>query len=181
MALRKKAAVDLDGVICDFLSEVQRHWGEPRIPLTWTLEEMYPDISDEQIDALVNSPQIYLRLKPLPGAIQGVRALMRRYYVVYITMRPMVVREETRTWLEHYGVLAKAFYTDDKAQFVNDRKFAIAIEDHLDTARAMAQVCPKVFLVDQLYNAGPCGRAMRIGSWEHQNWWPEILKELGDS
>lgn len=171
---QRKLICDIDGVCADFLAEAIRTWGDPPIPSTWSLEEMFPQVSDEQIAQFLNQETTYLRLAPVEGAREGLQVLKNAgWNVTFVTSRPKHLTGITTAWLIQHGFSTKktpVIFTD-KVGLALARKAKAAIEDNTDTARALAQVCPRVFLMDRPYNFGPCGKAMRVvGDTDWEKW-----------
>lgn len=178
---QRKLICDIDGVAANFLAEAIRTWGDPLIPNTWSLEEMFPQVSDEQIAQFINQETTYLRLKPIEGAREGLQVLTNAgWHIVFVTSRPKHLVGITTAWLIQHGfstAQTPVIFTN-KVDIALARKAKAAIEDHIETARALAQVCPRVFLMDRPYNFGPCGRATRITGETDWEKWAEIVQLL---
>lgn len=171
---QRKLICDVDGVVANFLAEAIRAWGSPQIPHTWSLEEMFPQVPDDQIAAFLSQETTYLRLKPIEGACEALQVLRNSgWHITFVTARPKHLIGITTAWLIQYGFATEKtpIIFADKASVVLTRKAKAAIEDNVEAARAMAQVCPRVFLMDRPYNFGPCGKAMRVvGDTDWEKW-----------
>ena len=97
METKKKIVyVDMDGVLVDFKSGV-RKFG--------------PDVlasCDGQYD---NIPHVFSKMDPMPGAIEGFKALQEKYDVYVLTTAPWrneTALQDKKDWLKKYlGVLIK--------------------------------------------------------------------------
>jgi len=171
---KKRIACDIDGVVANFLAGAVEYWGEPQIPVAYSLEEMFPHIPEEDLGTWVDLPSTYVDLPLVDGAREGISRLREAYSITFVTSRPEFVEDATVEWLEKQGLLGlRLIVAWDKAAVIEQYGFSVAIEDDLEMARRLAQFCPRVFLLNWPYNSGPCGRAMRVNDWE------EIVTILG--
>jgi len=172
MAQRKLLACDIDGCVADFYQRVIEYWGEPRIPQAYSLEEMYPYISDEQIEDFVISPNAYVDLNPVEGALKAITDL-RKYgwRIQFITKRPALLAVETDDWLYDNGFISIGYeipllFVENKTAPFESGVYGAMVEDNLEQARGIAELCPRVFLLDMPYNDGFCGKAVRVEEWQ---------------
>jgi uncharacterized HAD superfamily protein len=178
MAQRKLLACDIDGCVANFYERVIESWGNPRIPQAYSLEEMYPHISDEQIEDFIISPDAYTDLNPVEGALEAIISLRENdWRIQFITKRPEHLELETDDWLYDHGFIDIGYdlpllFVEDKLWQFKDGKYGAMVEDNLAQARGIARLCPRVFLLDMPYNNGPTGKAVRVEEWQ------EIVDEL---
>lgn len=89
--------IDMDGVIADFDSAIQRH-----APLFKT----DPTIDQAIVDSICEeNPRIFYGLDPLPDAIDSVKHLMDHYEVYFLSTPMWTVPNsftDKRLWIEHY-------------------------------------------------------------------------------
>jgi len=171
---RKRIACDIDGVVADFLAGAVKYWGEPQIPVAYSLEEMFPNVPEKELLTWIGLSSTYTELPLVEGAVGAIAQLRRRYNIIFLTSRPPFTEGVTQSWLARHGLRGHGLViTYDKLAVIEQRGIQIAVEDRLETARVLAGTCQRVFLMDQPYNSGPCGRAMRVNGWN------EIVNLLG--
>lgn len=89
------------------------------------------------------------RLGPIPGAVEGIKALKGHYKLVIVTSRQSTIQKETGSWLERHfpetfaGVHFANYWDPElpkvsKADVCGAIGAEILIEDHLDYARVCA-------------------------------------------
>lgn len=157
-------AVDIDGVCADLLEEAIRTWGTPLVPYAYSLEEMFPMVPEREIEKWVSSPLTYQNLSPIEQAKESLVSLKKSgWHIVYATYRPFYI--ETNTWLNANGFpAADIVHATDKRDCVEECD--VVVEDNLDTAVSLTEVCDNVFLVDWPYNQGPTEDAIRVRGWK---------------
>jgi len=99
----------------------------------------------------------YLGRRPMPGAAEGVRALMERFDCKVLSARSDAARGLTESWLaQHIGFVPelhlRADWREKPAQFkarkVIELRALAHFEDDPHTAQWLAELLPAVFLVD---------------------------------
>lgn len=179
---------DVDGVLADFHSAfiplVKKHTGidvkvGPEGPTTWNYHldaGVTPAQGRELWNIIKASPDFFMRLKPLSGAIETLRLLdaLQGYYhaqTAFITARSGdTAHEQTKRWLRSHGMsdpqvlIVKS--ADDKAAVAAGLKLDVFVEDKLENAVAAHEKgVPNVFLLDYPYNQGVIAREiMRVSS-----------------
>lgn len=116
MVERETIYVDMDGVLCDFVGAAIKALGS----------DLPPEDTDERkkaIDDCQAIPHFYLDLEPIPGALEGYKALDERYDV-YILSAPSWDNpfsfSDKRIWVEnHLGLIVykKLILTHNKGHF----------------------------------------------------------------
>lgn len=166
-------ALDIDGVVANFLSEVIKYWGEPQVPYVYSLEEMFPSVSDEDLAYWIKLPQTYTRIEPFPEALEAIDILLPKWQVMYITSRPFspTMQRVTIDWLTHHHILFPVYFASNKKTIVNLYRCGASVEDNLTQAKEIAVTMEttdkrhKSFLLDRPYNSGSCAPAVRVYSW----------------
>lgn len=161
-----RVAIDIDGCCANLLDGAIEMWGEPRVPYSYSLEEMFPMVPTIDIINWVSSPSTYRHLAPINQAAESLSLLKKdKIKITYVTSRPFNIRIETAIWLERNSFPnAEIIHTQDKANQV--RGWDVAVEDSLSTALKMSKVCNTVVLMDWPYNQGACDSVVRVSDWE---------------
>ncbi len=166
-------AIDIDEVLADFANpldkyikgkfglKMDRHkWNTDRWWQTWGGSRT---TAIGKIYSFLTSAE-FKRIKPVPGAVAGVRALEKMgHELMVITGRPAEVMPETRKWLERYfpGQFVRVECTDfhiakgghkTKGVICNEFGCQVMIDDFPHYAEECADDDTKVFLFDTGYN-----------------------------
>ena len=150
---RPLVTFDIDGVLC------RNPWGinpggvsaraatPPRFPRpTWPVERF-----------------LYLRRKPMPGAVEGFRAVAERFECAVVSARGEGSRPLTEDWLSRtLGVLPPVRLRSSwrerssafKARVIPPLQPLAHFEDDPNTALLLAERIPHVFLIDWPRNRG---------------------------
>ncbi len=155
--------VDLDSTVADLLTPLLAlHNAENDDDLTveritsWNILEHVKVGTVSAMEALFARPGLFFNLAPLPGAIEGVRALDTAGHDVYVVSA-----------VEHApGFSEKAAWVHHHLPFISKRKFILAHDKHLisadaliddwpGTAKAMRAAQPQCFVtgIKYPYNA----------------------------
>lgn len=135
-----KIGLDLDGVVADFVGAANKWFkaqsGHPEeIPADcWDWYLKYPggvELGERLFVDAVNEG-LYMRCKPVPGALDGILMLVKAGHdVTFITYRQGDTAEaDTRAWLRrwHFGYLPVVF-TKDKGSV----EWELHLDDHPET------------------------------------------------
>lgn len=116
----------------------------------------------------------YLGRRPMPGAVEGVRLLSNTFRWEVVTARSEVARTLTEQWFRrHFGVTPvihmRPHWRETSAQFKARMVTALQpmahFEDDPFTAAWVAELCPRVFLVDWPRNRALAGEnILRVAS-----------------
>ena len=125
--MSKIVLVDMDNVIVDFSKQFHSVWKmthpdkKMAHPDTWNLfelERMYP-LWEKEIEDLMHLEGFFLNMKPINGAIEGIKRISE-YYDTFICTSPMLsehcIKEKIQWIQEHLGNewLKKLIVTKDK-------------------------------------------------------------------
>jgi hypothetical protein len=171
-----KIAVDMDGVLTDFVTPFSKMLRtmtgvelEPlsaTYPTTWNYH-LDAGVTKAQADAvwdlIKSSPTFWARMNPLPGVWIDLEKLERTSYngneVFYLTSRPGIdVQRQTARWLVGQNIFAPSVIVADNARHKGEIAAALRldafIDDNVDNCEAVRHFSPRtrVFIKDQPYN-----------------------------
>ncbi len=184
-----KIGIDIDEVVAKYaegyLEIFQREYGKAanfENISSYNFNESL-GISKEESDKLnslfINS-EIFDNLKLIEGARESVIELSKQHDIIFITFRPMHLKEKTKNFIEKIFpnhsfeiFYAREFPNKSKAKACNSLGVNVILEDHAPAALDCANNGVKVFLFDKPWNKGT----------EHENIirvrnWQEVLKKL---
>jgi uncharacterized HAD superfamily protein len=102
-----KIGIDIDDTICEALDGLAA-WAKTKYGLSFGKEDITtyggPTFEGKRLanlfDECYSDPEVVEALRPVPGAISGVRNLLRRgHRIVFLTARPDFTRDATIRWL----------------------------------------------------------------------------------
>jgi uncharacterized HAD superfamily protein len=167
-----RVGLELDGVVCDIVRAAEEAWGKPDVPCAYSLEEMYPMVSSDNLSLWRSSNSTYRRMHPVPHACESLVSLSDNHHIVVITSRPKHLSKVTQDWLKLHGLdFVRVIHTYSKDAQVVTSRIDVFIESLADVANAISDVCD-VYLFNQPYNAGRTVQAKRVGDWK------QLVKEL---
>lgn len=173
-----KIAIDIDGVVCDFITSFLRV----------LKEEHGLDMAREHIDTwelpvrLGLGPYEVLKMitkthetglaKPMPNAIAGIRKLTESHAVAFLTARPTASKRATFAWLAKHGLGGINVIwvgTKPKCYLVNYYKFDVMIDDSLEELMPVLDTSSscRLIVLDQPWNQSYnlSGALMRAKDW----------------
>lgn len=178
LAPSKVIGVDLDGVLADLAEGVIKKLNSlfsirvTREHITSHNIEECLGVSGDQVRAIFSSEDIFVNLAPVSGAKEAIQRLRERGWYVHIVTDRFSHENDwsvSRDWLTNNGFrwehldLVRAREKPAYARIHGIRYF---IEDNVDTARALASVCERVFLINEPYNQGSVPEnVVRVGTW----------------
>lgn len=126
--------VDLDGVMVDFIGGWKKIWNQKypdrqitADPSVFLLEDAYSGIgTEEEIVGIMQTPEFFLRLDPVPGAIEAFKQMQDTGLQLYICSSPTSnshSHKEKIDWVEmHLGKewKNKTILTKDKTMVHGD-------------------------------------------------------------
>lgn len=163
--------VDLDGVVFDSTTPLQRHAcavlgldaGEyVRPPERYDIFDHFPEAHKPALARLKRrafdecDPDVYAEAEPI-RAVSELLGEIDRYYRLsaYLTARPPRAAVTTQRRLAEIGAPdAPVIHTRDKAAACYRLYTRYAIEDNYEYAQQMARLGVRVFLIDLPYNQG---------------------------
>lgn len=141
---RPLVGVDLCNTVAEIDAALRRHFNVP------------PQLRQRDLKGFGATPEFFrseagLRIfeeaQPIPGAVEGVRELIRLgYEVVYLTARPVQAIQVSRIWLARHGFPrpTNVLCTEDKPAACRRLGVAVAIDDWPPEIRRLAGVVPVV-------------------------------------
>jgi uncharacterized HAD superfamily protein len=162
--------IELDGIVCDILEAAKKAFGEPDQQSAFSLEEMYPMVSDEALSWWADRPTTYRGMLPVQHAIKSVKQLSNKGKIFFVTGRPAHVAAETERWILEHGLgFIPVYFTTSKDLEVSNLSLNICIEANAREAAALARVC-RTYIIDLPYNRWGAGNAVRANNW------PDLLR-----
>lgn len=167
MHIISRIGIEINGVVCDLLASACRLFGEPRQPEAYNIQEMYPTVSDEDINWWLGSQSTYARIPAIPYSIASLKMLLLNYDVYMITDRPPEMLDVTCNWLSMQGLDdIPVICTALKIAEVYNLDLDFFVESNADDARMLSRAC-KTFIVDRPYNKFGTKDAIRISGLHH--------------
>ncbi|MCA1704150.1 MAG: hypothetical protein LC808_13150 [Actinobacteria bacterium] len=128
-------------------------------------------IAREQSDAVLKTfhDGACASVLPLDGAVSALVSIGRHAAINIITARPVSSDQVTRTWLAENGVpFDSLIFSSHKIEIARSHHYNAFVEDHRETAYALAREGIRTFIVDYPWNQ-PEGDepplAARVASW----------------
>lgn len=174
-------AVDLDGVLADFLPAIWGHLGRPENPNVYDLYEAYPSVSKRWIDALLNEPSFYLDMQPVPGAVAAMFDAAKYWEIMYVTSRPQCVVDATERWMRGQGFSAgemRLTHGVDKARHAFMTGAEFLIDDCPAVAKAFAERGSALIFQDSAWPYGMhgYGDAVPVSDWPQARFYLSVWR-----
>lgn len=145
----KVAAVDICNTIADVNAVLERLLGRKPDASSYYHPGLAPDFFRRHAE------EVFGAALPLPGAVEGVRALAKWYRIIYLTARPEEARQVTLEWLRYWGFPeGELVMTRDKVRAAGELGVDLAIDDAPHELAALRRAVPVVLAKKQPYNAG---------------------------
>lgn len=172
-----KIAIDLDGVVIDLVAELlpflSKEAGRAVKPYHITQFDIGAALGldreqMERVWALADRENVYGSAQPIPGAIDGLRALAH-HDLWFVTSRPEKLRGETETWLSRQGlVVEKLLHRMDGQKVTSQDSFGLLIEDKVEALVIHTSLIRYGLLLDQPWNqvANLPENVLRVCSWK---------------
>lgn len=174
-----RIGVDIDGVVSDsypfWLTELNQHFGKSITSIdNYDIHLVFNVPREAMNDFFVGRTEyLFLNTKPVPGAKEGIEALLREgHEVIYITARTLEERDVTLRWLRTFEIPHKeehVLFTGLKSKLGLVKLWEIEafVEDYLGNAKMIANSGVPVFLLNADYNKGKLPvDIVRCHSWE---------------
>ncbi|MGB9879999.1 MAG: 5' nucleotidase, NT5C type [Anaerolineae bacterium] len=144
--------VDICNTIAEVNKEIGRIFGirEWR-PSVYSMEK-FGIVGKEREEFFLRNMQVFERAEPVEASVEALKALSRRYRIVYISSRPPEARDVTEWWLKEHGfppgllVLGK-----DKVLAARNLGVGAFVEDAPHEIERLSKVC-RVIPVGWEYN-----------------------------
>lgn len=169
-----RIGLELDGVVCDILSEAVKTFGSPQQQGAFAFDELYPLIEIDELQEWLESPGTYTNISAITNSIIGMAHLSKRHRLFIITERPAHLEEVTRSWL--YQKLAP----DVSIQFGGEKDIEVPrlmldvfVDSSAQSARVLSRTC-RTYVMDCVYNRFGIGDAVRVKDWDH------LIRELSN-
>lgn len=183
----KTIAVDVDGVCADLHVEwLRRYNAEFNDSLTvegihqW---DMVPAVKPEcgkQIYKYLRDPDIYEKVPPIAGALEGVTKLRDDgWRVVFVTSCVKGMADQKWEWLERHDFLPKGAYSQADLVIAHDKSLIRAdalLDDYNGNLDSWMR---RGILLDAPYNRAVIGPWVRIHSWPDLPRALSTLSQLG--
>ena len=171
-----KIGLDFDGVVAD-VGKLKSSWARELFGLDVDFNN--PDLDkkeliskkrqSELLDFVINDVASFAHLRPVRGAVTGVKKLVKKHNVEIITGREGAALEAAKTWLKKHKLDIKITSVgagNSKRSFV--KGLDIFVDDSLINLAEMVKVVPNRFLFSWGYNEEykEGDTAIRARSWE---------------
>jgi len=159
-----RIGVDIDGVVSDsypcWLKELNQHFGKKLTVIDDYEMHLAFEVSREAMNEffVCNAEHLLITPKPIPGAKEGIEALLRDgHEVIYITARTPEERDVTVRWFKQCGIPHKHEHVlfsgfNGKLELVKHWEIEAFIEDYQVNAKLIAESGVPVFLLNASYN-----------------------------
>lgn len=176
--------VDLDGCVNNILEGIIKYSKEmwnieiaPAQCLCYDLQDCTP-LTTEKLNFLFNKTDLFSNLHPMPGARATLGILNASYHIDVVTYRDYTIHfHKTLDWLIKNHIKFDYLHlvgSRDKRTHALKSKISYFVEDRLESALQLSEVCKKVFLIDWPYNQGELpNNVIRVEKWSN------ILEHLG--
>lgn len=171
---RLKIAVDIDGVVSDFVATfvyiVKEKYNIDLTPgdiyvhdLFLVLGVMEKEVKELVIEAL-HRPII-----PIPGAVDTLQRICQKHEIHLITARPPSTLEITKRWLSTYSIPYHSLvYLTEGNKHLAEQSFDIVIDDHLRELLSFSTKVQHLVVFDHPWNQTKNVRGLvrRVYSWK---------------
>ncbi|UFT98297.1 5'(3')-deoxyribonucleotidase [Radiobacillus kanasensis] len=101
--------IDMDSVICDLMTEWHKRYNEDYKDnlhvgklTSWKSEQFVKPECGKKIYDYLKEPGLFLRLKPLPNAIEVIDRLHKQFDILIVTSSVSTAFQEKEQWIEEY-------------------------------------------------------------------------------
>jgi uncharacterized HAD superfamily protein len=147
-----RLGMDLDGVVCNYaipliqeFSKRHNHHYSLKDVKTFGLSDIGG--TEKEICDIVKQHQndgTYRNLRPIRGAIKGLKEIHKNSSIHIITYREGKARADTITWLEEKGVPYDTItFTKDKSEFCNLLYLDRMVDDYVDFIDDIVKKAPQ--------------------------------------
>ena len=161
-----RIGLEIDGVLADICLAAKNSFGCPALDSAYTLEEMFPTISDEVFADWYTRDTTYLHMPIIHGAVEGLNALTERHSVFLVTSRPAYASGVTAKWLRDNGFAIKsAVHVADKGLRAEQLNLNVFIDSTPETINDLAGKTGG-YLFCQPFNVYRAARGKRVVDWD---------------
>lgn len=187
-----KAGVDVDDVIAEFVPRfislynrvfaANHHVNEIRqwdmsTPLTKLRK---PGLYKGAIEFFAQTGA-YKNLRPVPGALEGVKRLQADHDVYFITARPLAAIHDTYEWFEKHSLpIDKLIFDGDKAWHGKRLGLDVMVDDRVANLDAMRAAGINSVLYNQPWNQTPQNTTRVTYAHPRAYDWDEIVSKVRD-
>ena len=138
--------MDLDGCVCELSEPLKEELRKQGIQFD---ESTYPWADDAWFR---ENPDVYLKARPVKGAVDGLKRLMQDFDIVYITRRPAEAFRQTKRWLRDHGIDFPVIVTEDKGKAAKELGVTLAVDDSPEDIRSYKVAGIPCYVVPKPYN-----------------------------
>ena len=158
-----KAAIDLDGVVCDTMALMINNIESKGFSVVFDRYNPYiegvSDVSKFIIEVVTEIyPKQLQLIKPYDKVIEALFNIHKNLgSITFLTARKEKFNESTLEWLNTYCKIPFELVNKrsaEKCQFILDNIFDVFVEDRLRTANASAELGIKTYLINRNWNIG---------------------------
>lgn len=181
-----KIGIDIDDVVVDFISPFLEYYNS-RTGRNFLFEEVFSyhfedflGCTKEQAIQAVRDfygTEAFDQLKPLPGALEGIKILSENNNLVYITARHAKAKSKTPLWLNNKlpEIKSRVIYTGElergrkvtKAEVCLSERIELMLEDSRYHSLECAEAGISTILFDKPWNQGIRHvNIVRVRGWE---------------
>lgn len=186
---RKRIGIDLDDVLLD-LNTALCAYHNARYATSFSKEDTVDydlwnlwGCSREEVfrrvEDFYDSPE-HLGSTPIPGSVEAVSALAKRYDLFLVTAKPERLRDMTEWWIDRHfpGMFRELRFTGGyrrepgtsvrKSDICRELGICTFVDDALSNVHDLAPVMDRVFLLDSPWNRQevPYPSVTRVFSWQ---------------
>ncbi|WP_257347552.1 5' nucleotidase, NT5C type [Pseudalkalibacillus decolorationis] len=179
----KTLLIDMDSVICDLMTEWHRRYNrdyDDNLSIQdlkcWDSENYVKKECGNKIYDYLDEPELFIKLDPLPNAIEVLRRLHENYEILIVTSSRTYAYTEKEKWIEkHLPFIGKRnlIFTHRKEMVRGD----ILFDDAPHNLIAFKKTGRTAIAMDYPYNQDV--KVDRVSSWLEFEGWLEAY-EKGD-
>lgn len=156
--MKRKIAIDIDGVISDFVDEFSKIvWTKYHKKLTEKQilqHDLYKVLGIEKDEAITLIKETLSRdLKLQRGAAESINELSKSHEIILITGRPKNTLIKTRKWLaDHKVKYDHLYFLNEGCKHEFEKELDVVIDDHLEEIIKWVGIVPLIIVFDHPWN-----------------------------